>query len=345
MTSLLVRDFRSLTMVEKGNIKEFYANYGFDKVKRVVESNQIKPFSAHIFMELGCDAAYWRREHDFFVNRSKKIISLLVSIFSKMKERECHSLTLTENFASVLSSNACIGCFGSGDIDLSADIKEIDKIVSGLNSLGFYSKEQPKSIGQYSGQSMQFFNSKAIEDGFWVNVIWKPVTRAFLVQDKYESRLYNDRLSAKLIDKTNIRVLNDTSLMYFCALHIAAGHYYTLTPGVRLYVDIDRLARGCNIDWDEILKWTEEDDAGIRISVVMYLSHKLLKTPIPEQVFEKALKNMRNIKFVEYLYDTKSGQIQSKSSKLRRLYVELASDDNNLIYSFFNRTIKFLFSK
>ncbi len=345
IASLLVRDANSLTVEEKNNIKSFYADQGFDKVRNAITDNQIVPFSAHIFMTLDCDREYWHKAHYSFIKRNKRIISLLDLVFTKMREYECKSLTLTENFAVVLSSNSCIGCFSSGDVDLSADISDMNKIVSGLNDLGFYSKQQPKSIGEYSGQSMQFYNGSAIDNGFWINVIWKPVTRAFLIQDKYDTRLANDRLTAKLVPNTQIRVLNDTSLMYFCALHIAAGHYYTLAPGLRLYVDIDRLARGCNIDWDDILKWAEKDDAGIRIAVVMYLSHKLFKTPIPKRVFEKALKNNRNTRFIDYLYDSESGQIQGKSSRLRRLYVELVSDDKNLLFNFLIRFFKLLFQK
>jgi hypothetical protein len=345
IASLLVRDANSLTVEEKNNIKSFYADQGFDKVKTAITDNQIVPFSAHIFMTLDCDQEYWHKVHSSFIERNIKIISLLDSVFTKMREYECKSLTLTENFAVVLSSNSCIGCFSSGDVDLSADINDMNKIVSGLDDLGFYSKQQPKSIGEYSGQSMQFYNGSVIDNGFWINVIWKPVTRAFLIQDKYDTRLANDRLAAKLVPNTQIRVLNDTSLMYFCALHIAAGHYYTLTPGLRLYVDIDRLARGCNIDWDDILKWAEEDNAGIRIAVIMYLSCKVFKTPIPKKVYEKALKNNRNANFIRYLYNSETNQIQEKSSKLRRLYVELASDDKSLICALMSRIMKFSLSK
>jgi len=121
--------------------------------------------------------------------------------------------------------------------------------------------------------------------------------------------------------------------MYFCALHISAGHYYTLSPGLRLYVDIDRLARGSDVNWDELMKWGIEDEAGIRIATVMYICHKLLKTPIPKRVYQEALKNKRNSRLVNYLYNTKTNQIQNKSSKLRRLYIELASDNKNLVYA------------
>ena len=184
-----------------------------------------------------------------------------------------------------------------------------------------------------------FYNPDILGQGYWINILWTTTSRAFLIQDKYDARLSKERLLAESIEGTNIRVLNETSLMYFCALHIASGHYYTLTPGLRLYVDIDRLARGCNVNWDQLIEWSKEDDAGIRIAAVMYFSHKLLKTPIPQKVYQKALKNHRNNRLINYLYNAKTNQIQNKSNKLRRLYIELASDDKNLVYAFSNKVV------
>ena len=125
--------------------------------------------------------------------------------------------------------------------------------------------------------------------------------------------------------------------MYFCALHIASGHYYTLTPGLRLYVDIDRLARAANIDWDLILKWVEEDEAGIRVQIVMYIAYKLFKTPVPSKVFNEIFNSRRNRIFINYLLKSDTKQIQSKSSRLKRLYIELASDGKSFFASILKR--------
>ena len=54
-------------------------------------------------------------------------------------------------------------------------------------------------------------------------------------------------------------------------------------PGVRLYVDIDRLIRNCNINWNTIIQCSKEDKSELRIAIVFYLSYQLLKTPIPEK--------------------------------------------------------------
>ena len=212
-------------------------------------------------------------------------------------------------------------------------------------NFSFESKDQPSQISEYSGQSMQFYSHEAIDRGFWINVIWKPVTRAFLVQDKYDVRLSKDRLLARTLGKSSIRILDDTSLLYFCALHISAGHYFTLTPGLRLFVDIDRLARSPRIDWDNIVKWELEDNAGIRISMMMYLVAKVFNTPIPEKVYSKALQSRRNRRFARYLLNRNTNEVQSNSSRLRRLYVELASDDKNLVTNFLIRFLRLVMSR
>jgi len=340
ITSLLLGDPDHLSPADQILVTECYSHFGRDLFEKLALDNKIVPFVAHVFMALECDKDFWKVKHEFFVKRNLKIKSLLDAIFDEMKEFSCESLTLTENFAVVLAAESCIGCFCSGDVDLSADLVERDSIIGLLNKFGFTSKDQPQVMGEYSGQSMQFFNPEAIDVGFWVNVIWKPVTRAFLVQDKYDVRLSKDRLLARTLGKSSIRILDDTSLLYFCALHISAGHYFTLTPGLRLFVDIDRLARSPRIDWDNIVKWELEDNAGIRISMMMYLVAKVFNTPIPEKVYSKALQSRRNQWFLKYLYNSEINQIQGNSSIFRRLYVELVSDNKNIVINFISRVFQ-----
>lgn len=289
-------------------------------------------------MNINCDKNYWEKKHDLFVKKNNKVRSMLNNLFINMQSFGCKTLTLAENFAVVLKSNSCIGCFCSGDVDLYADIKEKEQIEACLNNMNFYCDDRSGRVTEYSQQISMFYNSELFEDGYWINILWTTTSRAFLIQDKYDARLAKERLLAVPAKGTSIKVLEENSLMYFCALHIACGHYYTLTPGLRLYVDIDRLARYGNLDWDLINKWAEEDDAGIRIATVMYLSNSLLKTPIPRKAFNKIFRNHRNKRFINYLYDEKTNKIQNKSNKLRRLYMELASDDLNLFSSLMKKT-------
>jgi hypothetical protein len=342
---LFIKEYKSLSHEEKETIKEFYYSKSKTDFYNLLEYNQIIPFGAHILSELNCDKTFWKSKYEFFFDRNNKIKELLNSIFQKLDSVNCKSITLTENFAVLLSTKSNLGCFSSGDVDLSANIYEKDKIISCLNDFDFYSDDKSNKIGEYSGQSMQFFNKNFLDNGFWINIIWKPVTRAFLIQNRYEKRLDKARINYKLIENTSIRVLCDTELMYFCCLHISAGHYFTLTPGLRLYYDIDRLASYGNIDWNNLKLWEIEDNAGLRISFVLLLSKKILNSKIPENIFNTPLAKFRNKLFLNYLFDSNRNKIQSNSSFFRRLIIELLSDNKNIIFSFFYRFYKYFISK
>ena len=73
--------------------------------------------------------------------------------------------------------------------------------------------------------------------------------------------------------------------------------------------------------------------------------HIFLNTPIPKRVFKRLLENNRNLKLINYLFDFRKNKMQDKSSKIRRLYVELASDDRNIIISLIYRINEFLLNK
>ena len=343
--ALLLRQPNTLCVDEREILINYYSKNGKEQLLKIGKGKKIIPFVAEMFIELGFDEQFWRPYYDFYLYRNIKIKNLLDSIFKELKAHGCKSVVLTENFGVLLASNSDMASFCSGDVDLSADITEKNIIVSILNLFGFHSKDQPSNIGEYTGQSMQFFSGDAIDGGFWVNVIWKPVTRAFLVQDRYEARLSRKRIEAVYYNKSNIRILDDTSLLYFCALHSSAGHYFTLSPGLRLFVDIDRMARKPNINWDSILQWQEEDSAGIRISMALYLAYRVFKTPIPEEFIFQIENNTASKRLLRYLLNDCSGQIQNKSSILRRLYVELESDNKNLIFNFFYRILSYVGSK
>ena len=321
ITPLLLRKVENFSSEERELLLYYYSEHSKEHLLTIAEGKKIIPFVADVFIGLGRDEQFWRMHYDFYLRRNTEIKELLDSIFGGLEAYGCKSVVLIENFAALLASYSSLACFCSGDVDLSADIAEKDAIVNCLRSFSFESKDQPSKIGEYSGQSMQFYSDEAIDGGFWINVIWKPVTRAFLIQNKYEVRLNRDRLLAKKHSESNIRILDDSSLLYFCALHSSAGHYFTLSPGLRLFVDIDRMARKPNINWQNILDWEIEDGAGIRISMALYLANKVFKTPIPEEILFRIENSSGNRKLLRYLFDSHTNQIQSKSSIFRRLYI------------------------
>ena len=151
---LFIKEFKSLAAEEKKTIKEFYYSKSKTDFYDLLECNKIIPFGAYILSELDCDKSFWKPKFEFFTDRNTKIKVLLNSIFEEFDSLSCKSIALTENFAVLLSTKSNIGCFSSGDVDLSANIFEKDKIISCLNDFDFYSNDKSNQIGEYYGQSM-----------------------------------------------------------------------------------------------------------------------------------------------------------------------------------------------
>ena len=166
ITGLLLRQPESFSLEERELLLDYYAQHDTEHVLKIAEGKKIIPFVADVFIQLGCDELFGEPLYDFYLRRNQKIKELLNSTFNGFETFGCKSVVLTENFGALLASGSSLAGFCSGDVDLSADIAEKDSIVNCLRSFGFESKDQPSTIGEYSGQSMQFYNSKSIDGGF-----------------------------------------------------------------------------------------------------------------------------------------------------------------------------------
>lgn len=313
-------------------LRDFYFNS--DKFKDEIEINKIVPFAAHIVSTLDIVDFSLSEKHLSYRKRNEKIIIILDELFLNFEAENCVSVSLTENFASLLLSGGCLACFCSGDVDLSADINEIDAILKVMTQAGFQLTNPIESFGEYNGQSAKFEKVGGVLNGFRVNIVWKPVTRAFLDQSLYEKRLSHERLKSERFSNTNIKILNDTALLYFCCLHIASGHYYTLSPGARLYVDIDRLVRAREIDWDKILQWSQDDNAGYRITLVLKISNLLLGTPLPKDFEDLDRDDLQYKLLMSILIKNESLFLKRSGGKISRLLIEILSDGGNIIESY-----------
>lgn len=330
-TMLLVRMPESLSNEEKESISAFYAFHGRNYVENIAIQNKIIPFAAHVFMNVRCDFEYWKEKHDFWEKRNRTINEMLEKLFIAFTRNNVRSICLVENFATVLRSYSCMGCFCSGDVDLSADLNEKILISKCLEELNFWLDKRTEQSLKNSNQVSIFYNEDLLEDGFRINVMWQPIARSFLVQDEYDVRFSVERLKSTSIMESNIKALNATALMYYNILHIALGHYFTLSPGLRLYVDIDRLARTNEVNWEELWIWAIEDHSKFRTAIVLHLSFEILKTPIPQGLFQKMYRNKRCRYMIRYLYDKDNCKLQKKGDRLHRLFVELNSNDCNLV--------------
>lgn len=322
----------AITDKEKEVLIKYEEEQGFEKIREDATKCKTLAFASHIFGLL-TDHQRWKDVHDTFVCRNSKLLGILDNIFEDLRKKKCVSVCITENFGSVLRGDACIGCFQSSDIDLTADRNEQKKIESVFELYGFKKKSDTEQVTKYKNESV-------VEGGFSLQITWVAVSRTHLNQKKYTERLKKSRVEAKEIPGKSIKVLNPTEQLYFCCLHISCGHYYTLTPGIRLYVDIDRLIRGnSDINWKSLLAWSDQDNAGLRIILPIYLSHIYLRTPVPEEILQIIDNSATGRKARDYFIFGK-GYFGCKSGRLHRLYVELISDGYGLFGGILRRIVK-----
>ncbi len=339
MLPLFLRSKDALSDDEIRKIKEAYEREGRDSVEAFLRKEKSNvPFASYLLSELGIDANYWKRQHKTYVDRNEQILALVDRVFDDYYQKGGKSLCVYENFGAMLSSGISIGCFASNDVDVTADIEEKEFLKEVFAENGFILNQR----GAHPIDNKQistFHNPDALGgSGWWLNVMWQTTSRAYMVnQKRYNKRLSIERNNGELYKNTSIRMLEPTAMAYFCALHIAIEHFFSASPGMSLYCDVDRVIRFRSIEWGKIANWISEDLAGNRITLVMDVSNRCLQTPIPKELLKKSSSIYQKLR--DMVVDEKTHSLKPQLGKFKRLEVELLSDNKTLISSLINRII------
>lgn len=335
---LLLRPTEILSDDDIHRIKTVYAKIGQQKFDEYLKSEkQNRAFASLVLSEIDCDANYWKRVHDEYIKRNTAIIKLVQDASDEFVNIGGKTLCVYENFGTLLSSGISLGCFASNDVDFTMDKLELDKAELAFGKVGFIHAQRDGRPHDLEHIRFTYFNNNALEGhGYWFNIMWKPISRRYLlVQSKYAKRLSECRRNAVLFNNTSIRLLEPTAMVYFNILHFACEHHYSASPGMALCCDIDRVIRSHEIDWEKLIYWAKEDEAGLRIHLALDICNFFLKTPVPLEVFGKESKNY--IKLRSKIIDNENGYLISQDGKYNRLYAELASDDRPLLLSAISR--------
>jgi hypothetical protein len=66
-----------------------------------------------------------------------------------------------------------------------------------------------------------------------------------------------------------------------------AKHSYLRAPGLRLHTDVERIVRGCTIDWQRFLLMVETLNVRTPVYFSLWLPAMLLGTPVPAEVLRE----------------------------------------------------------
>lgn len=302
-----------------------------NKTIEYLSENKIIPYGAHVLSLINDDEKKWSTIHKSYEKRNLIILEETRKIFKRFSDR-LHTIFLFENFGTILSIDACLACFSSGDIDLSANPKDYDEIEKCMLELG-YVKEIRRGVPD--SIMTTFSKQKVLENkDFYVNFEWKPIARRYIKNMiNIHNRLEQFRKKNIKVLDNGIKVLSNEALLYFNLLHVSIGHYYNTSPGIRLYADVDRLIRHAkDIDYNKIFTWAEEDKQSIRIFTTLKLAEEILNTPIQDCsqfVTKQTIKY--SSKITRYLWDVSSNSYINKTSILNQWKIDSMSEGMNLV--------------
>jgi len=322
----------ALTAEDISVIKEAYGNNNKNDFYDYASKNKVLPFIAKIFSDLDLDKDYWNSIYESFEIRNKKILDLLIEVFNVFNSRAIKKIFLYENFGALLASNTPLGCFASGDIDLYADNTVMDDISKILISFGFLPKKTNASVKTVK---IEYFNEGFLENGFGINVMWKPLSRLKL---PFQIDINNCIQWGKLTKykNTQIQIPVKEALMYLCLLHTSV-HGYHRAPDIRLYTDTDRIAL-LKPDWELIANYARLDNTKVRIATSALLANKLLGTFTPNKNwYEGHNFDFGNVNYlIDRVYDFKNNYLRNEPRGLSVLLIEILSSDFNWLKASFD---------
>lgn len=305
------------------NIRKRYLDSERNAIYDFLTKHKILSFGAHLLIETNLDKDYWAASHSEFKIRNSLIIEQLDKLFQIANNQGISTMHLFENFGTLLLVDSCVSCFQSSDVDMYADISEYNAIHEVITDLGFEKVVRRK----LDEKIMTTFKVKlpSINSYFYINFEWKVIARTYLMNEsRLKARVTNEIYNGNQFIKGNIRIFEPNLLMYLNLLHVAIGHFYIEPPGIRLYVDIDKLARDERIDWAKIHCWAKEDGNSIRVAVVKKLYMGLFDNHlIPVNDLDETEKKYFD-RLRKYLID-KNGVLREKYGIFNQVIVESAS--------------------
>lgn len=324
----------------KENPKFLFEESIDEKTHEYLTENKILPYGSHVLSLVDDSKIKWSSIHQNYLIRNGIILSEVETIFKNFNGK-VSTAVLFENFGTILSINACLACFSSGDVDFSASISEFPEIEKCMNEIG-YAREVRRGVPD---SIMTTFVKQGVlpNKDFYVNFEWKPIARRYIRNMReLHQRLEQFRYENIKLLENGIKVLSNEALLYFNLLHVSIGHYYNTSPGVRLYADIDRLIRHSEkIDYIKIFSWSEEDNQSIRVFTALRLVQDILNTPIDDyEIFaSKKTKKFSN-KIIKYLWNKKMNSYTKKTSIYNQWKIDSFSEGMAFIPYALTRLIK-----
>ncbi len=297
-------------------LQAHYRAIGEERVYSLGVANQMLPLIANALAIAGIsDSANpkcrWEEILSTNQHRVDAQISILEEITVELRQAGCFSAAV-EAGGVLLGTQLANRSYCSGDIDLLVQEEHWALVRDVFAAKGFKSKDRrgrPTTRIEYS---------RTTSDGEqWLEVGFAPFDRMWVPLN------YNDRCDTWLtrtVTSTKaegITVLCPNDALVFVAFHTSL-HSFIRAPGLRLQVDVDRLVRDCDIDWEQFVQEVRSTGISTRVFVSLSMAKGLMNTPIPLEVLKELMPSESRWRGISYLLE-QDGVIVGASPKLGKL--------------------------
>ena len=134
---------------------------------------------------------------------------------------------------------------------------------------------------------------------------------------------------------SHVRILSPVDNLIQVCLH-TAKHSYVRSPGFRLHTDVDRIVRGCSIDWQLFLQRVYSLNVKTATFFSLILASDLLGTPVPQSVLRSLRPNILKLLIIRS-WLLKVGLFDPNSRKWNRftfpVFVAFLYDDLSSLFA------------
>lgn len=279
---------------ERRVVCSLYEQLGDDTVHQAAVINKVVPMVAHGLIDSvpsGALIDQWRVAHSDIEN---KLTAFIVEL-DRLAE-VCHlrsiRIVAIENGGIARGVQKCRGCFASSDIEILINPEQLGIFEQILVEEGYERRSRERCASEKADQWDRDIRGwdnycKQLPGGhyFWLNVQWRAVLRRWVPMEiGLETRDLLAR-SVPIEDVTSrVRILSPEDNLLVCALHVAS-HSYVRGIGLRLQLDVDRLIRNVDLDWDLFHELVSRHRAAELVFPALAIPTSIFGTPTPKRVF------------------------------------------------------------
>lgn len=237
----------------------------------------------------------WEDKYIQTKNRIKFMVSKLGEIAERLDEIGVPLIALKNGGIAVAFMDDLAKC-PMGDIDTLVNKTDFIETHRILIDKGFkfkfrseYEFEDLQQAFMDGGTEYYYSDNDGSVNEMWFELSWRPIAGRWIRLDKEPNaqKLIND---SNFIKDSKIRILSPEDNLLQVAIH-TAKHSYVREPGFRLHLEVERIVKHSNIDWELFSKKVEEVGTKTAVYYSLYIAKQLFNTPIPEHTLQELKPN------------------------------------------------------